>query len=288
MAAFILREDRARSWHNLFLQRAIRSRSGKENGNVSAVNFLKAITGVLPGELPNRIELEIDGRSVPVELRRHARARRFILRVDPKSRAVRLTVPSGGSQRQAAQFAEKQKHWIRTRLDRLPDIVPFADGVEIPYQGEVHRIAHRPGPGRVVWIDKASNGQPPLICVAGAKAHLPRRLRDWLKQEAEREISHYVWKYAKDLGVTVKRVSIRDQSSRWGSCSATGVLSFSWRIVLAPEFVLHYLAAHEVAHLREMNHSVRFWEHTNALCADTEQAKAWLNAHGRDLHGIGG
>src|SRR5437667_115689 len=94
-------------------------------------------------------------------------------------------------------------------------------------------------------------------------------------------------RYASELGVAVKRISVRDQSSRWGSCSNTGVLSFSWRLVLAPPFVLDYLAAHEVCHLVELNHSPRFWRLVTRLSADTERAKAWLDVHGTGLHRYG-
>ena len=213
---------------------------------------------------------------------------------------MRLTVPNGGTLAEANIFTERQKNWIRTRLERLPIIVAFKDGAEIPLRGEMHRISHRPrqtqiqrrGPrrpqGRVVWITETDTDSLPHLCVSGAKTHLPRRLRDWLKIEAERDISHHAWDFAKQLGVTVKRISIRDQSTRWGSCSATGVLSFSWRMILAPDYVLQYLAAHEVAHLREMNHGPGFWAITHDLCPDTARAKSWLNIHGRDLHGIGG
>jgi len=89
------------------------------------------------------------------------------------------------------------------------------------------------------------------------------------------------------LGVTIKRISIRDQTSRWGSCSATGVLSYSWRLVLAPPFVLDYLAAHEVAHRVELNHSPRFWRTLQRICPEMERAKTWLNAHGAGLHRYG-
>ncbi|MBZ0215884.1 MAG: M48 family metallopeptidase, partial [Fimbriimonadaceae bacterium] len=98
------------------------------------------------------IELDLDGRIVPVVLRHNARARRFILRVDPKARAVKLTIPPGGTIAEANRFLDKQKNWVRVRLNRLPAIIPFADGAKIPFRGAPHMIAHRPGPRRVVWI----------------------------------------------------------------------------------------------------------------------------------------
>ncbi len=133
----------------------------------------------------------------------------------------------------------------------------------------------------------ADEAEERLICVAGEKPHLARRLRDFLKREAKRDLDAASRKAAAQLGVTVKRISVRDQSSRWGSCSSTGVLSYSWRLILAPPFVLDYLAAHEVAHLVEMNHSRRFWALVERICPDMKRAKAWLDVHGSSLHRYG-
>ena len=108
-----------------------------------------------------------------------------------------------------------------------------------------------------------------------------------LRREAKRELEAASLRYARELGLVIRRVTVRDQSSRWGSCSTTGVLSFSWRLILAPHHVLDYLAAHEVAHLVEMNHSAKFWRLVRRLCPDHERAKAWLDAHGADLHRYG-
>ena len=126
-----------------------------------------------------------------------------------------------------------------------------------------------------------------LLCVAGGAPHVNRRVGDFLKREAQRELEVACRRYAQALGVTFKRVSVRDQSSRWGSCSNTGVLSFSWRLILAPPFVLDYLAAHEVAHLVELNHSPRFWRLLKRLYPDCDRAKVWLDSHGADLHRYG-
>src|SRR5262249_4446897 len=106
-------------------------------------------------------------------------------------------------------------------------------------------------------------------------------------RQAKRDLEIAAKHYADKLGVRYRRLSIRDQASRWGSCSTTGVLSFSWRLVLAPRHVLDYLAAHEVAHLVEMNHSRRFWRVLRRICPEMERAKAWLDAHGTDLHRYG-
>jgi predicted metal-dependent hydrolase len=126
-----------------------------------------------------------------------------------------------------------------------------------------------------------------LLCVAGGPAHVNRRINDFLKREAVHHLAQASRRYASELGVAVKRISVRDQSSRWGSCSNTGVLSFSWRLVLAPPFVLDYLAAHEVCHLVELNHSPRFWRLVTRLHPQYERAKTWLDVHGADLHRYG-
>jgi predicted metal-dependent hydrolase len=123
--------------------------------------------------------------------------------------------------------------------------------------------------------------------VAGAAPHVERRVGDFLRREAQRDLEAASRRAAEHLGVGVRRVSVRDQSSRWGSCSTTGVLSYSWRLILAPPFVLDYLAVHEVAHLVEMNHSPRFWRLVNRLCPDAGRAKTWLDVHGGDLHRYG-
>ena len=110
---------------------------------------------------------------------------------------------------------------------------------------------------------------------------------DFLQREAQSDLEAASRRAAERIGSRSSASSVRDQSSRWGSCSTTGVLSFSWRLILAPPFVLEYLAAHEVAHLVEMNHSPRFWRLVNRLCPDAHRAKVWLDVHGTDLHRYG-
>ena len=112
-------------------------------------------------------------------------------------------------------------------------------------------------------------------------------MSDFLHRQARRDLEAASKQYADRLDVEIKRISVRDQASRWGSCSTTGVLSFSWRLILAPPFVLHYLAAHEVAHLVEMNHSPRFWRVVARVCPSVERAKKWLDTYGNDLHRYG-
>jgi predicted metal-dependent hydrolase len=235
---------------------------------------------------PSAITVDFGGAVFPVRLRRNAQARRYTLRIHSVTREVVLTMPPRGSVRQASAFAQKHGAWIAARLERLPDAAPFTDGTRLPLRGVEHRIVHRAGAHGTVWIE-TNAGDERLICVAGAEPHIPRRVRDFLKREAKSDLEKASREAAAALGVTIKRVSIRDQSSRWGSCSTTGLLSYSWRLILAPPFVLDYLAAHEVAHLVEMNHSAAFWRLVARICPHVSRAKTWLDAHGTGLHRYG-
>jgi len=221
-----------------------------------------------------------------VTIRRHPRARRYTLRVRERDRAVVLTMPPRGSFRQAKDFAERNAGWIATRVKRIPDKAPFANGVEIPLRGVMHRIVHRPRARGTVWIGNDDYGAP-LLCVAGRPEHIARRLRDFLKREAKRDLTEATRRHASALGVEIQKISVRDTLSRWGSCSADGALSYSWRLVLAPPFVLDYLAAHEVAHRQELNHSARFWRVVDQLTPERRRAEAWLKSQGNSLHRYG-
>ena len=246
---------------------------------------LRALLYRRPTE-PQAIDIVFDKSIYLVRVRRHRQARRYTLRIDAASREVVLTIPPRGSLREASEFAQKHGAWIAARLQRLPQATPFAHDVMVPLRGVPHRIVHRARARGTVWTEKSDAGER-LICVAGEPPHHNRRVGDFLRREAQRELDAASRRYAEELGVTIKRIAVRDQSSRWGSCSNTGVLSFSWRLILAPPFVLDYLAAHEVAHLVELNHSPKFWRLLKRLNPDCERAKAWLDTHGTDLHRYG-
>jgi predicted metal-dependent hydrolase len=144
---------------------------------------------------------------------------------------------------------------------------------------------HRPGERGVVWLEASERG--PLICVSGERPHVARRVADFLKREARKDLEAAVARHSKRLGVKPRRIVLRDTVSRWGSCSSTGGLNFSWRLILAPPFVLDYLAAHEVAHIVHMNHSPMFWKLTRRLHSETDRAEVWLKIHGPNLHRFG-
>ena len=234
------------------------------------------------------IELHTTDTIIPVGLRRVVGAKRFTLRVRSATRDVMLTMPQRASIASAREFAERHIAWIEARFGRLPKPVRFEPGAVIPLRGEGHLIVHRPEQRGAVWIEPAADALgPPRLCVAGGAEHIARRLRDYLRKEAARELRLAVRSHATAINVTVLSVGVRDTTSRWGSCSAAGALNFSWRLIMAPSFVLNYLAAHEVAHRVHLNHSPRFWALTKRLAPDTDRAEAWLKAHGAELHRYG-
>lgn len=209
---------------------------------------------------------------------RNARSRRASLRVDPANRRIVLTAPLRMARGTAVGFAEAQAGWIAARLKRLPQRRPFVDGAEVPLFGEPHRVRHRPGARGTVWREDGE------IHVAGRPEHLPRRLQDWLTAELKVRLVPLVHEKAARAERTVKRVTVRDTRSRWGSCGPDAAMSFSWRLVLAPPEVLDYLVAHEVAHLVHLNHSPRFWALARTLCdGPIEGPQAWLKANGETL-----
>ncbi len=235
---------------------------------------------------PSRLLVKHGSQIYSVRLRRHRRARRYTLRIYPSDREAILTMPPRGTIIEAKDFAQRHGGWIAARLGRLPKAAPFLPGTIVPLRGSAHRIVHRAAMRGTAWTEIRDSGER-ILCVAGASEHIERRVLDYLKREARKDLQKASVYYAQDLGVRVRRLSIRDQSSRWGSCTSAGSLSFSWRLILAPPYVLDYLAAHEVAHLVEMNHSARFWRVVAKVCDHVERAKTWLDTHGNDLHRYG-
>ena len=231
-------------------------------------------------------QLVLDGRTIAVTLRPNARARRIILRIDKQGDGIILTVPPGTSHSRAMEFAASQGAWIWQQLAKQPDMVRLEAGEVIPVRGIRHRIVADSNRRTPVWCGEFDDDEA-LLFVSGDEAHHARRLKDWLKKQARADLSASAHAYADRMGVKISRISIRDTSSRWGSCSSTGALSFSWRLIFAPTWVLDYVAAHEVAHLLEMNHSPKFWAHVEKHCPSTKKARKWLKANGRSLHRYG-
>lgn len=225
--------------------------------------------------------LEIGGRAVPLRLRANRRARRLILRIDTDHDGVIVTLPPGVTRAQALEFAGRRAAWILAGLDRLPPRMPFLPGARLPYLGMDHLIRHAPG-ARLGVLREAGE-----IIVGGRAEHLARRLTDWLKRQAKAEIASRAQAMAARLDKPVGRIGVRDTRARWGSCAVSGNLSFCWRLILAPEAVLDYVIAHEVAHLVHMNHGAQFWRVVGGLDVDVKGGRAWLNREGERLRRYG-
>lgn len=224
---------------------------------------------------------------VAVEVRRHPGARRMTLRVSRTKRAVIVTVPMQCDQLDADTFLNRHLDWVRERLGSLPEPVPFVNGGIIPLRGALHHIQLSGESAARGVVTRLETPEGYVLRVDGGLEHGGRRLRDWLFAEARRDLDQRVLFHTDHLGLRAKRIAVRDQTSRWGSCSTTGVLSFSWRLVLAPPLVLDYVAAHEVAHLAEMNHGPKFWALVRTTMPRMDEAQRWLHRYGMDLHRYG-
>jgi predicted metal-dependent hydrolase len=234
---------------------------------------------------PGQTEIEtIDGRRVPVKLIVNPRARHVSVRIDPTRREAIATAPSKRHLKHAAQFAAERAGWVAQELSRLPKGVSLAPGSVAPIRGVEHDLVFTHGltPPRI-----EQGLLPRLIVPAPDPGLFEARVRRFLKDQARTDLIDRVATHAVTLGVRPVRIQVKELRSRWGSCSVDGVLSFSWRVILAPPFVLDYLAAHEVAHLREMNHSRRFWAHVRRCIPDFERGRDWLHEHGCALHAVG-
>ena len=222
--------------------------------------------------------LAVDGADVAIKVRLNPRARRIVIRVNPLTGDVVVTAPVRAGMGRALAFARGETQWIARQLRHLPKPVALIPGAIVPFLGVAHPIRHSQTRGPApVWRDQDT------LLVSGRTEHAPRRLIDFFKREARTLLTARALEYAARLGVRPSRVTVRDTKSRWGSCSHSGSLSFSWRLMLAPEFVRDYVVAHEVAHLKEMNHSPRFWAQVKILSPEMARARQWLRDNGRTL-----
>jgi len=218
----------------------------------------------------------------PISIRVSPRARRIALRVNAAERVVELVLPRGVPASRGLRFAQSKRGWITARLEALPRRVPFALGESLPVMGMPHRICREPSAnGRGVAI---IDGE---IRVRGDPQFVARRVRDFLVAMARRELGGRARRLAGQIGHRVARVSVRDTKSRWGSCSGRANLSFSWRLIFAPESVVDYVVAHEIAHLAEMNHGPRFWRLVESLSPGSAVPREWLRRHRNRLFSYG-
>lgn len=236
--------------------------------------------------LPDHIEIQTDAEPVRIRLRANPRAQRYLLRLPADRSGPVLTVPKGGDLARAEKFARQHLNWLIERLQDRPDHVSFQPGELVPLRGADHVIVPTGKLRGLISIGETEDGYPALL-VPGADDHIPRKVTSWLKEQARKDLTSRAEIHARTIGKKITGISVRDTKSRWGSCASNGRLSFSWRLILAPPEILDYVAAHEVAHLQEMNHSARFWRVCEQLAPQTPTARVWLKENGLHLHGFG-
>lgn len=223
--------------------------------------------------------IRIGDPAIEIRLRRHPRARRMVLRVGPGAgqggAAPTLTLPPSVSLGRARAFALDQEGWLRSRIADAPGRIAVRDGLSLPFRGGAILVLAAPD-GRLALEGGA-------LRVPGPEAMLPARAAAFLREAARQRCLAASEAHARRLGARIGRLTLRDTRGRWGSCTAAGDLMFSWRLILAPDSVLDYVAAHEVAHLEEMNHSKSFWAVVARLRPDFAEPRDWLRRNGPGL-----
>ena len=225
--------------------------------------------------------INIKGKNIPLRLRRDARAQRMILRIDNKVEGAVVTLPLWASEREALLMVQEKSDWVLTKLDTIPPKIFFESGATIPLLGEYYNIFHDPNQKEVVIKSRYE------IRLGGRREHLSRRLGDWLRKEAKITIQPKAIEMAEKYNWKIGRISVRDTKSRWGSCASSGNLSFCWRLIFAPEWVLNYVIAHEVSHLRHMNHGSEFWQTVANFNVRVDEARVWLSKNAEQLQRYG-
>lgn len=215
-------------------------------------------------------------------IRRHPKARRIRLSLDRVTGDVVLTLPPGVPKSAGLAFARKQSRWIAHQRAQMPEAIPFIPGAVVPIHGHAMRLDHIP-----TMIGIHMEPESGRVIAGGPTHNFAKRFDAWIKAHARDHLCGRVRHFAKRVDRPVGRIRLGDTRSRWGSCSSTGTLSLSWRLVCAPRFVSDYVVAHEVAHLVELNHSARFWQVVEDLVGDPGQARQWLRKDGGALHRLG-
>ncbi|MFC3067949.1 M48 family metallopeptidase [Phenylobacterium soli] len=231
--------------------------------------------------------LEVAGAVVTLKINR--RARRVSLRLDRTRRQIVATAPSARRLSEAAAFARERAGWIAERLAELPPPSPIRPGMTLEIFGEP--VLLETGSGRARWHE-GSAFTPHRISAMGEGEGFARAVILVIKKRALQVFTERTAVYAAELGAPMPKVAIMDAKARWGSCRAgrhgqPGSIRYSWRLALAPFAVADYVAAHECAHLKELNHGPRFWAHVKALVGDERPHRAWLRAEGARLHAFG-
>jgi Predicted metal-dependent hydrolase len=226
-------------------------------------------------------QITLDERTVELIIRRHPTAKMMRLRCDPRDLKVYLTLPKRTAVRKGLHFFAESRGWVQQHLPAAKIEILFQAGGFVPLLGEHYLIDHAPlaanSPNPGVELNRNK------LVVTADKQDIHRTLINWLQEQAWHFFSTRSHEMAQSLNVTLRTIRIKKLRSRWGSCSAQGDLSYSWRLIMAPRFVADYMCAHEVSHRVEMNHSPRFWALVAQLCPDYKVARKWLRLEGKSL-----
>jgi hypothetical protein len=243
-------------------------------GEIDDFVILKKLFRFKKLEEPKTDAMQVGSQTVSLLMVHHPRARRYLLRLRPDGTA-RVTIPRNGSIRAARDFASRNVGWLEQQFQRLAARPKFPDtwilGTEIHFRGELVRI-EPDADGSIRFSTERLN-------VSDAQSDLRPAIQNHLRVLASEELPPRVLELAALYGVNVSRVTVRNQKSRWGSCSRRGTISLNWRLIQTPEFVRDYIILHELAHRRQMNHSEKFWQEMKHLFPDYLQAERWLKQH---------
>lgn len=225
----------------------------------------------------SRYTITIEGHCLPIIIRKHPTSRRIVIRYQPLTHSLGLTLPRYATHRQGLHFIEEKRRWIADQLRERKPQIPLTEGQVITVLGKPYILRHVGGRGVV-------KPEGDYLLVPGEPDFMARRVRDWVIAQAREEITRLARENGQQLGKQIRKITLRDTSSHWGSCSHDAGLSFSWRLAFAPYEVLEYVVCHEVAHLEELNHSPAFWAVVGRLCPHFRRPREWLKTHGGILY----
>jgi predicted metal-dependent hydrolase len=226
----------------------------------------------------NIITVQIGNVNIDIHMRVSTRTHRLSLKLHPSDNVVYLTKPPLAQQNDVINFLEKSRGWLAKVLNDRGTNIAFKEGNTIPILGKDHVISY-------LYAETPSIFQADghLVVKGFDPIIVPGLVKDWLRTHIYQYLSGASQNFAKQIGKNVGMITVKDTKSRWGSCSHSGNLAYSWRLVLAPQSVAEYVCAHEVAHLMEMNHSPKFWKLVGTLCPDYANQRRWLKVNGKSL-----
>ncbi len=224
----------------------------------------------------------IEGREIGLTWKRNPRARNISLRTDVVRGVIKISLPMHAPSANAIEFIHSKTQWIAARFETAPKAITIEDGAQIAFEGESHTLRWDEDLGRKI-IQEAG-----IIRIGGPKDHIPNRIMRWMKEQARITYSDDIAHYCAIAKAPIPKLSIGDARGRWGSCSTRGTIRLNWRLIMAPVSVRCSVIAHEVAHIKHMNHSAAFYKWLDTIYeGDRLAADAWLKRHGTGLYMIG-